>query len=253
MIATYCEALYIEEIENDNEFQYYMSLIGDTYFSEVCEDYKRSLVTNRYKYPDELFDAHSYQKGAWILHMLRHIIGEENFKLSLKNYLTKYRDLNVDTDHFRNILEEISNKNLNGFFQQWVYQDGHPALEFEYNPQENKITIIQTQERPFDFFIDIKIVLKNGDIKVYSLHLSNDKNIFLLSSLENNATSDNIKWISIDPELKILSNIQEYKMPFKFLVNQIKNGKKLSKECKECLVYLQYRSIVPSSMNLFQY
>jgi len=202
-----------------------MLLIGDTYFNEVCEDYKRSIVTSTYKYPDELFDAHSYQKGAWIIHMLRHIIGEENFKLSLKNYLTKYRDLNIDTEDFRNLLEETSNKNLQDFFQQWVYQDGHPELEFEYSPEDNKITITQKQERPFDFFIDLKIVLNNDDSKIYSLHISKDKNIFVLSTLENKATLDNIKWISIDPELKILKNLLEYKSSFRLLSNQIQNGK----------------------------
>ena len=52
---------------------------------EACDDYERPVVTDVYKYPDELFDSHSYKKGAWVLHMIRNIVNEENFKMGLRN------------------------------------------------------------------------------------------------------------------------------------------------------------------------
>ena len=51
-----------------------------------------------YKHPDDLLDGHTYQKGGFILHMLRSEIGDENFSNSLKNYLTSYSNKSVETD-----------------------------------------------------------------------------------------------------------------------------------------------------------
>lgn len=83
--ATYSEALYLEHSKGYDEFQYYMIRnIARNYFSEACNLYKRPIVTRKYKYPDELFDAHSYQKGGLILHMLRNYLGNDIFKESLR-------------------------------------------------------------------------------------------------------------------------------------------------------------------------
>ena len=61
-----------------------------------------------------MFDRHSYKKGAWILHMLRHHIGETNFKMSLEKYLKKYQYKNVTTSNLLNVLE-VSNEDLKLF------------------------------------------------------------------------------------------------------------------------------------------
>jgi aminopeptidase N len=95
--ATYCEALYWEKYwENrnrnrkDEEFHYKILQTADRYFGEAMSKYKRPIVTNLYKNPEELFDDHSYRKGGCVLHMLRHHIGDNNFKKSLKLYLERY-------------------------------------------------------------------------------------------------------------------------------------------------------------------
>ena len=85
--ATFCEALYWEKYwerrdkrRRDDEFHYKILLTADRYFGEAKNKYKRSIVTNIYKSPEELFDDHSYRKGGCVLHMLRHYIGDENLK-----------------------------------------------------------------------------------------------------------------------------------------------------------------------------
>jgi len=116
--VTYCEALYIEHTDTDRkeEFYQYMEASSSLYFTESCKDYERPIVTNLYKYPDELFDRHSYKKGAWVLHMLRHIIKENNFRKGLKAYLETFQYKNANTQDFRKVLEQVSGVNLEPFF-----------------------------------------------------------------------------------------------------------------------------------------
>ena len=129
--ATFCEALYWEKYwENrnrsrkDDEFHYKILQTADRYFQEAKSQYKRSIVTSLYKYPEELFDNHSYRKGGCVLHMLRHYIGEENFKRALKLYLERYSYKAVETDDLRKVVEEVSGKSLQQFFDQWFYRAG---------------------------------------------------------------------------------------------------------------------------------
>ena len=60
--------------------------------------------------------SQTYQKGSWILHMLRGFLGNEVFWEGIKVYYNKYRDLNATTSDFKNIMEDVSNKDLNLFF-----------------------------------------------------------------------------------------------------------------------------------------
>ena len=89
--ATFCEALYWEKYwerrdkrRRDDEFHYKILQTADRYFGEAKNKYKRPIVTNVYKSPEELFDDHSYRKGGCVLHMLRHYVGDDNFKRVFK-------------------------------------------------------------------------------------------------------------------------------------------------------------------------
>ena len=178
--ATYGEALYIEYFNNNNknEFYRYLTLTQTQYTDEACNDYQRAIVNNRYKYPDELFDRHSYKKGAWILHMLRYHIGETNFKMTLKKYLEKYQYKNVKTSNFIKVLEEVSGENLQPFFKQWVYSFGHPELDIIFEIKTNSLKIIQTQDILFNFDLEVKISSPNLKIpKTYSYNIKEREKI----------------------------------------------------------------------------
>ena len=225
-MATYCEALYIEELEKKDEFQHYMRTIANYYIRKSCTDYKRPIVTNIYKYPDELFDSHSYQKGAWVLHMIRNSIGDELFRKLLKKCLVDYKEKNIDTDEFCKALEEISEKDFKLFFKQWVYSPGHPELDISYDEKSTILNINQNQETPFNFIIDLKVYNSSGGIPgIYPLSIKNKENQFTLSQITNNQeTTTKIDFISIDPELKVLKDLKKYSLAAQMILNQIQNG-----------------------------
>ncbi len=113
--------------------------------------YRRPIVY--YVYHDqgfELFDAHLYKKGSWVLHMLRHQLGEPAFRRGIKTYLERYRTREVITADLERTLEEVTGHSLERFFQQWVHSGGHPALEVNYTWDNElklaKVKIKQTQK-----------------------------------------------------------------------------------------------------------
>ena len=85
-----------------------------------------------YKLPDDLFDAHTYEKGSCILQMLRRDIGDNDFRKMVYAYLDIYKNRSVETTNFLNIVEDISGKSLHRFFDQWIYGSGHPRLDIEF-------------------------------------------------------------------------------------------------------------------------
>jgi aminopeptidase N len=98
-----------------------------------------------YHYPGEnaVFDAHSYNKGGLVLHMLRDLVGDEAFFASLRLYLQQHAYNSVEADDLRQSFEEVTGKDLQWFFDQWFFGKGHPVLDVEqsYNEVNKQITV----------------------------------------------------------------------------------------------------------------
>ncbi|MDI3320321.1 M1 family metallopeptidase [Pinibacter soli] len=108
-----------------------------------------------------LLNAFSYQKGAWVLHMLRRKLGDDIFWKAIKEYYGAYRGKNANTDDLRAIFEKASAKDLKPFFQQWLYTKEHPVLDvswkYDAKKKEIAVTVLQQQTKVFDFPLQIKI------------------------------------------------------------------------------------------------
>ncbi len=110
----------------------------------------------------DLLNANSYEKGGWVLHMLRHKTGDDLFWKGIQLYYATYKGKNATTEDLQHIFEQTSGLNLNDFFQQWLYTPGTPKLNitWKYNSQKKlvDVTVIQEQfEKPFSFPLDLKI------------------------------------------------------------------------------------------------
>jgi aminopeptidase N len=91
-----------------------------------------------------------YQKGAWVLHLLRGQIGAERFWAGIREYYRRYRDRNASTADFQHVMEEVSGMDLGWFFRQWVYRAGSPVIEggWSYHAAAKKIEIHLAQIQP---------------------------------------------------------------------------------------------------------
>jgi aminopeptidase N len=91
-----------------------------------------------------------YQKGGWVLHMLRGQIGTERFWAGIREYYRRYRDSNASTADFEKLMEEVSGADLHWFFQQWLYRAGSPVVRgaWRYNPRTKKVELDLVQRQP---------------------------------------------------------------------------------------------------------
>lgn len=111
------------------------------YLNEVKNRYQRPILFNKWAYPNQNFDSHTYQKGALVLHMLRDYLGEESFRRVLKHFLHKHAYQAVDTHDFMKSIWEVTGLNLDWFFDQWIFGAGHPILEMEYEWNNKEVTL----------------------------------------------------------------------------------------------------------------
>ena len=88
-----------------------------------------------------------YQKGGWVLHMLRGMIGTDKFWNGIREYYSRYRNENASTDDFRQVMERAAGVPLSWFFDQWLKRPGMPALkgEWRYDATTKQVLIDLTQ------------------------------------------------------------------------------------------------------------
>lgn len=130
--ATYCEALWREHHLGRDEFLYDLFGLLQSYLGEARQRYQRPIATNVYHEPSDVFDRHLYEKGGMVLHMLRCHLGDEAWWASVKHYLERHRQGNVVTHDLQRAVEDVTGRNLEGFFQQWVFSPGHPHFKVAY-------------------------------------------------------------------------------------------------------------------------
>ncbi len=124
------------------------------------------LIDFEYGDKEQMFDGHSYNKGGLIVHMLRNYVGDEAFFAALNKYLTRNEYTDVEAHELRLAFEDVTGEDLNWFFDQWFYDQGHPVLAVDYNiDAESKSVLFSVsqeqdpEESPAIFRLPIKIAL----------------------------------------------------------------------------------------------
>ena len=110
----------------------------------------KPIVDRTYADADEQFDYRSYGKAGWVLHMLRHQLGERLFRRIIQTYLERHALGVVVSEDLRSVIEELSGRPFDRFFDQWLYHAGCPELEVSYTWDTEdklaKVTVKQVQE-----------------------------------------------------------------------------------------------------------
>ena len=160
----------------------------------------KDLVRFFYNDKEDMFDLVSYQKGGRILHMLRNYVGDIAFYASLNKYLTDNKFSNGSAHKLRIAFESVTGKDLNWFFNQWYFNNGHPKLDIKYGydftSQLAKVYIKQTQEG-INFQMPISIDIYQGATKNnYTVWLKNKSDSFYFPAPKKpeliNIDADNI-------------------------------------------------------------
>ncbi|MDG6996877.1 MAG: HEAT repeat domain-containing protein [Nitrososphaerota archaeon] len=204
--ATFFQALYFRHDAGCEEFHYDLITKMDAYLEEASKKYVRPIVTKLYSAPEEMYDAHTYRKGALVLNSLMNLIGESNFRKGVKTYLERFKFSNAETDDFRKSIEETTNKSLEWFFDQWIYRSGHPDLKFSYSydPIEKTVTIKaeqRQQERPLR--IPITIIFRKDSAVVTNKIILSHRNESFIFDLEERPD-----FVCFDPDISAPGSLE---------------------------------------------
>ena len=152
--ATYFGALFFEEADGPADFRNMME--GNRQRVLASTDVNRPVVDREETNLFSLLNANNYPKGAWVLHMLRGMLGDEAFFAGIRSYYARFRDGVASTSDFRAVMEEISGSDLGWFFEQWLYRPGYPVVTSETtwdaDAGEAEVTIRQTQQADWPAF-----------------------------------------------------------------------------------------------------
>lgn len=199
--ATYLTHVYTQHFYGEEQFTNGLIKDRERVIKYANTNLKPIIDTTVTEYI-QLLNANSYQKASWFLHLLREDLGDSIFFKGIKKYYKDYRNSTALTNDFRNVMETVSGKKLDQFFQQWLRQAGHPVLKVEWKQKSNrkiKIEIRQKQETAFFIFpLEIKIQYKNGDITFKTINISGRKTRLNLS------VKGSVEKIILDPNTKLL-------------------------------------------------
>ena len=168
--ATYFAGLFVERHEGQKAFRDYMQQAAETYF-RYAEKTRTPIFDNETEELFKLLNANNYEKGAWVLHMLRSSLGDKAFFEGVRTYYTRHKNSTASTEDLRVALEERSGKDLRAFFQSWIYGKGHPQYElsWRWNKERRNIRLQLKQLQPEGSFpnsIPIDVITRNGKRRV---------------------------------------------------------------------------------------
>jgi len=167
---------------------------------------------------DRIFSSRlSYRKAAYVLHMLRWVLGDDLFFNGTRQYYETYKYSYAKTEDFKNVMEQIADTSLTEFFNDWIYGEGYPKYTFYVNEIDNnsfRITVHQEAsciasdffEMPLPFLLsynstnDTTIILNNN---------SQDQEFIIHLPMPDNITFDPLKWILTNNPTFIV-DIQQY-------------------------------------------
>lgn len=209
--ATYFTLLFIEHHYGRDAF---VEGLGsskksvDAFYAKQ-PDYR--IIHDNLKNMDDVTTSQIYQKGSWTLHMLRGVVGTENFWRGIKNYYRKYRDSSATVADFRREMEEVSGKDLSVFFDQWLFKPGTLKYKgsWRYDAVKKQIAIdlaqVQTDgsffRMPVEFAIHYPGQPKPQLVRFDANAKSNSFTIDAAAAPDKVVLDPNV-WILMDAEFK---------------------------------------------------
>ncbi len=157
--ATYCEALYAEHKGGPGALR-----------SSMMSKFRDNFGGTVYN-PVSMFGGTVYDKGAWVLHMLRKQVGDSIFFNILRTYFNDYKYMSASTKDFEEVCEKVSHTSLEKFFDEWIFKGtGIINLNYDWKAEDKNsyflvsinIDQIQSGYNTYDFPVDVKADLGSG-------------------------------------------------------------------------------------------
>lgn len=165
--ATYLAELYMEATYGPQRLQEGMRQARERVLAYDARAPDAPLVDTTTTDLLELLNPNSYQKGAWVLHMLRRTLGDEAFWTVLRTFYDRHGGANASTADFQRVAEDVSGQQLDEFFEQWTRRPGYPHFRatwtYDESARQVNLTLRQTQDEPaFRVSLDVAVETERG-------------------------------------------------------------------------------------------
>lgn len=220
--ATYFEVLWDEYKLGKSQGDYHLQSDKETYFRSSTVSGHHDLIWFDYYDKENMFDGHSYSKGACVLSMLRGHLGDDAFFEGIKHYLHQHQYSTVEAHDLRLAFEYITGLDLNWFFNQWFFAKGHPILEVTHRKEKDSLFVSVSQKQDLDEFPLYKIP---SSIRIWSDSVFQDYPINIQLESEEFAflLPDTLSNFIIDPNNQLLV-VWKHEKPKSFLEHQYKHS-----------------------------
>jgi aminopeptidase N len=204
--ATYFAGLFMQKYDGETAFRDYMRDAARRYFNfEKTANFPiHDTETTKLM---GLLNPNNYEKGAWVLHMLRRKLGDEAFFMGLRDYYNSHKEANATTEDLRAALEKSSGKNLKDFFARWIYGSGHPIYQVERGQpatgNSRNLTVTLTQVQNGDAFLDpVTVEITAGGKKQRQTIVPTGKTTAVSFEVSGPVTQ-----VDIDPDENLLKEV----------------------------------------------
>ncbi|MFC1786407.1 M1 family aminopeptidase [Candidatus Neomarinimicrobiota bacterium] len=208
--ATYSEALWYEKRDNDiQSLHNEMALNRNWYGFRPGTIYVEDTTSVSSIFNGSL----SYAKASWVVHMLRHVVGDSAFFNGLQEFGNRYRFKSAVTEQFQTVMEEVSGKDLESFFQRWIYGEYYPQYNVTYNWSSNSLFVLIEQAQASEIFvmpIDIKVNFTDNSEQYWVVQNTERSELFTLP-IQFGKTVESIE---LDPDEWILKEIEGIQKEF---------------------------------------
>ncbi len=202
--ATYFAALCMGHLDGREAFDAAMQRARTAYLKSFAKN-PTPVIDRSITDLMKLLNANNYQKGAWVLHMLRREVGDRAFFSSIRDFYSAHRDRNATTRDLQRHFERRAGRELGWFFDQWIFGPGYPILQVRHEWSEPdkqlKLTIEQRQNPAMQFLVDVELTTTDGTKQRIQLRATKAGETFMIPLDSAPST------VIIDPDESLLKEI----------------------------------------------
>jgi aminopeptidase N len=185
--ATFFTHWWFRESQGPAEFEYQIWQAMQGTFGQDRR-YERPVVNDNYTDPDDMFDTRSYEGGAVMINQLRHVMGDDAFFNGIHTYLGRHAWTSVGTDRFIDAMEFAAGRDLDWFFDQWIFGTLYPefkvAAEWDAPNRVLRLKVDQThavteRRRLFRTPVDVGLTAPDGKVTMKRVEVDEARETFL--------------------------------------------------------------------------
>ena len=201
--ATYFAALWTQHAHGDSAFLSEMSRIRSQILADTVSVPRRPVIDTIETDVLSLLNVNSYQKGGFVLHMLRTELGDSVFFAALRDYYTAHKHGNALTDDLEVAFERRTGRSWRSFFDQWLRRPGYPEVSFSWTSSPQGVFATVTQSKRFgyfDFTLPIVVIDRAGARHVTRASVSAQP----MSFLKIGDAGTRVQSVLVDPDVTVL-------------------------------------------------